>query len=129
MNVDSLERKYFKLLGPLLIAILFSACASPSPTSTHALNNYVLDYNSPTNPALQSNLAEIDVALRAKYGMTTEQTAVGVLDLKRLQLAMIHPDRIEYAASVPKVGILLAYFQLHPEAATNLATQRDTNWV
>ena len=29
---------------------------------------------------------------------------------------MIHPDRIEYAASVAKVGILLAYFQLHPEA-------------
>jgi beta-lactamase class A len=33
---------------------------------------------------------------------------------------MIHPDRIEYAASVPKIGILLAYFRLHPEAATNL---------
>src|SRR4029078_9789487 len=35
-------------------------------------------------------------------------------------LAMIHPDREEYAASVPKIGILLAYFQMHPEAATNL---------
>ena len=32
----------------------------------------------------------------------------------------IHPDREEYAASVPKVGILLAYFQLHPDAATSL---------
>ena len=33
---------------------------------------------------------------------------------------MIHPDRIEYAASVPKIGILLAYFKVHPEAATHL---------
>lgn len=38
---------------------------------------------------------------------------------------MIHPDRIEYAASVAKIGILLAYFELHPEAATQLdATTR-----
>ncbi|MEI9960930.1 MAG: serine hydrolase, partial [Limisphaerales bacterium] len=36
---------------------------------------------------------------------------------------MIHPDREEYAASIPKVGILLAYFQLHPAAATNLDAQ------
>ena len=36
---------------------------------------------------------------------------------------MIHPDRIEYAASVPKIGILLAYFELHPQAATNLSAQ------
>ena len=55
--------------------------------------------------------------------MTTEQTAVGVLDLKSLRLAMVHPDREEYAASVPKIGILLAYFQLHPGAATNLSAQ------
>ena len=52
--------------------------------------------------------------------MVTEQAAVGVLDLKHLRLAMVHPDRIEYAASVAKVGILLAYFELHPEAATHL---------
>ena len=55
--------------------------------------------------------------------MTTEQTAVGVLDLKTRRLAMIHPDRGEYAASVPKIGILLAWFQLHSQAATNLDAQ------
>jgi beta-lactamase class A len=46
-----------------------------------------------------------------------------VLDLNHLRLTMVHPDRIEYAASVPKVGILLAYFQLHPEAAIHLDPQ------
>jgi beta-lactamase class A len=33
---------------------------------------------------------------------------------------MTRPDHLEYAASVAKIGILLAYFELHPEAATNL---------
>ncbi|HEV2693615.1 MAG TPA: serine hydrolase [Verrucomicrobiae bacterium] len=87
--------------------------------------HYVLSYDSPTDVALQVQLESIDAELRVKYGMATAQTAVGVLDLTTLRLAMIHPDREEYAASVAKVGILLAYFQLHPAAATNLdATTR-----
>ncbi|MEI9866126.1 MAG: serine hydrolase [Limisphaerales bacterium] len=87
--------------------------------------NYTLDYRTPVDPELQSQVEKNDATLRAKYGMTTEQTAVGVLDLKTLQLAMLRPDREEYAASVAKIGILLAYFQLHPAAATNLdATTR-----
>jgi beta-lactamase class A len=83
----------------------------------------MLEYSTSTNPALQERLAAIDAALRLQYGMTTDQAAVGVLDLNGLRLAMIHPDRIDYAASVAKVGILLAYFQLHPEAATHLDPQ------
>jgi beta-lactamase class A len=52
--------------------------------------------------------------------MKPEQTNLGLLDLLHPRLAMIHPDHTIYAASVAKVGILLAYFQTHPEAATNL---------
>jgi beta-lactamase class A len=85
--------------------------------------NYSLDYTTPADPSLQSSLESIDANLRGKYGMTTDQAAVGVLDLTRLRLAMIHPDRIEYAASVPKIGILLAWFQVHLEAITNLDAQ------
>lgn len=85
-----------------------------------AWRDYKLDYETPTDSALQTKLESIDAALRGEYGMTTEQTAVGVLDLNGPRLAMIRPDRGEYAASVPKIGILLAYFQLHPEAATKL---------
>jgi beta-lactamase class A len=84
-----------------------------------SFQNYTLKYDSPVQTALQVKLEAIDCGLRAKYGMTTEQTAAGVLDLNTLRLAMIHPDREEYAASIPKIGILLAYFQLHPDAATN----------
>lgn len=102
------------------LAICMSSRASNTPSTQSSFQNYTLGYDAPIDQALQSKVAAIDKELRAKYEMTTEQTAVGVLDLKTLRLAMVHPDREEYAASVAKVGILLAYFQLHPEAATNL---------
>jgi beta-lactamase class A len=89
-------------------------------TTSHRVASYTLDYDTRVDAKLQSQLETLDTELRAKYNMTGEQTAVGVLDLTRLRLAMVNPDRIEYAASVPKVGILLAYFAKHPEAATNL---------
>jgi len=81
---------------------------------------FVLDSTTSTDPVLQTTLENIDATLRKKYDMTTEQVAVGLLDLKHWRLAMVHPDRGEYAASVAKIGILLGYFELHPAAATNL---------
>jgi beta-lactamase class A len=104
-------------------ALCLCGCHSAGVRKPSSMNTYVLDYDTPTDPTLQRELEVIDARLRGQYGMTTEQVAVGVLDLKRLRLAMIHPDRIDYAASVAKVGILLAYFQLHSDAATNLAPQ------
>jgi beta-lactamase class A len=116
--------KPFAVSGTLLtIALWANGCAAPSRDLNSRLQNYTLDYETPVDPVLQGDLERIDVALRARFGMTTEQTAAGVLDLETLRLAMIHPDRGEYAASVPKIGILLAYFQLHPQAATHLDAQ------
>jgi len=83
-------------------------------------NGYILDYNTPVHPALQVRLQRVDADLRFKLGMTTDQTAVGVLDLNTLRLAIIRPDREYYAASISKIGILLAYFQLHPDACASL---------
>jgi beta-lactamase class A len=106
----------------LLAVIVFLAggCATVAPTMNSKFQNYTLDYNTPVDPTLQTQLENIDSTLRAKYGMTTKQTAVGLLDLRTCRLAMIRPDREEYGASVPKIGILLAYFQLRPAAAKNL---------
>ena len=110
---------------PLLISLIvslatFESAASELVHGPQPFQNYTLDYDSKIDSVLQSKLEAIDLELRTKYGMTPTQTAVGVLDLKHPRLAMLHPDREEYAASVAKLGILLAYFQLHPEAATNL---------
>jgi beta-lactamase class A len=87
------------------------------------LENYTLAYDTPINPPLQAQLENIDAGLRAKYGMTTNQTSLGLLDLRTLHLALIHPDREDYGASVAKIGILFAYFDLRPDAATNLDAQ------
>lgn len=103
----------------LAIALCGAGCAGVNRT----VKEYVIDCQTPVEPKLQAEVEALDGELRAKYGMTPEQTAVGVLGLKGLRLAMIHPDRIEYAASVAKIGILLAYFELHPEAARQLDPQ------
>ena len=111
-------------LGVLVaFIVLLAGCATRPTEMNQKFEHYVLDYNSPVDPKLQAELEKIDATLRVKYGMTPEQTEVGLLDLNTLRLAMIHPDREEYAASIPKIGILLAYFQLHPAAATNLDAQ------
>src|SRR5437868_8013137 len=112
----SLSRTFPGLLAGLFLA----GCATVPKMTPSRLQAYVLDYNTPTDPQLQARLESIDSSLRERFGMSSEQNAVGLLDLNHLRVAMIHPDRIEYAASVAKVGILLAYFELHPSAATNL---------
>lgn len=76
-----------------------------------------LDYTTAVHAELQSALERVDSSLRADVGMTERDAAAGLVDLRTGRIAMIHPDRIEYGASVPKVGILYAYFVLHPDVA------------
>jgi beta-lactamase class A len=100
------------LVGILVCALTVSAARAEA--------EMVLNYHTAVDPVFQKEVEHIDAELREKLGMTTEQAAVGVLDLNTNRVAMIWPDREIYAASVAKVGILLAYFQLHPEAAEKL---------
>jgi beta-lactamase class A len=88
-----------------------------------SFRTYHLDYSAPLDVGLQRELELLDAKLRDQLGMTAAPPAVGLLDLKRLRLALLRPDREEYAATLPKIGILLAYFQLHPHAVANLAAQ------
>ena len=88
--------------------------------AAEALEKVVLDYDTPVDAALQGKVGGLDVRLREKFGMTLEHTAVGVMDLKTGRLALLRPDREEYAASLAKIGILLAYFDAHPEAAERI---------
>ena len=120
----ALSKTLIRIYLLMAIAICLFGYESAGGQTASPFSGYALDYGTPTDAVLQGQLEAVDAKLRGQYGMTTEQVAVGVLDLKRLRLAMVHPDRIDYAASVAKVGILLAYFQLHPEAATQLDPQR-----
>lgn len=81
---------------------------------------YTLDYDTAVDPDLQQRVTEVDTLLRTRHGMAESQAAVGVLDLRTGRLAMARGDRLFYGASVPKVAILLAYFELNPQASTAL---------
>jgi len=85
------------------------------------LQAYRLEYDTPTDVELQAAVERIDHDLGARLGIPDADRALGVLDLRDLRLAMIRPDEMFYAASVPKICILLAYFETHPEAARDLA--------
>jgi beta-lactamase class A len=104
------------------VAVLASLVLGAGGCSTVAPKMNTLDYHTPVDSKLQAELTRIDANLRSRHGLTPEQASVGLLDLRTHRLAMLHPDREDYAASVAKIGILLAYFQLHPAAATNLDT-------
>lgn len=106
----------------MLTGLLVVACASPTSHEREP-GSFTLDYSTPTDSLLQNALTGIDGRLRQKYGMSRDQVAVGVLDLRKGRLAMLEPDRLFYGASVPKIAILLAYFAKHPQFATNLPAE------
>src|SRR5260221_7806294 len=86
----------------------------------NTFKTFILDFDTRTDPGLQLRLEQVDLVLRTSLDMSPEQTAVGLLDLRTTRLAMLRPDREEYAASLAKIGILLAYFELNPGAAEHL---------
>ena len=90
-------------------------------------DTFVLARNTAVEAGFQAKLERIDLELRVKHEMQPQQSAVGVLDLKAVRLAMVRPDLMMYGASVPKISILLTFFQQNPEAIDHLTaeTQRE----
>jgi hypothetical protein len=85
------------------------------------LQSYRLGFDTPVDPDLQGALEAIDAHVAARYGIPDDQRAFGVLDLRDLRLALVRPDAMFYGASVPKICIVQAYFETHPEAVACLA--------
>ena len=86
---------------------------------------FSLTYDTSVDPGLQAELAAIDSRIREPLDIPTERAAVGILDLRAHRFAAIHPDRLEYAASIAKIGILLAWFALRPGKFPDPATRRE----
>ena len=87
------------------------------------LQSYRLTYETLLDAELQRRLEEIDDGIAQGLGIAPEDRAFGVLDLTDRRLAVIRPDAMFYAASVPKICIVLAYFATHPEAVDDLDPQ------
>lgn len=100
-----------------LAALLFGVTALASPADMPDFHSYSLDGSPAVDATLQRRVEEIDTTLRARWEIPEAQTSVGVLDLRTLRLAWVRPDRIDYAASVPKIAILLGWFAAHPNPA------------
>jgi len=107
----------------LVMALCLFGCASRSNSGARVGHDSRLDDDTVCDSALQTQLEAIDATLCERYGLTTELAAVGLLDLRGGRVAMIHPDRIEYAASVGKIGILLGWFHLHRDGASELSPE------
>ncbi|MEI9960999.1 MAG: hypothetical protein WDM76_07650, partial [Limisphaerales bacterium] len=76
----TIRRATFGIL--IALAVILAGCATRPTEMNQKFEHYVLDYKSPVDAKLQAELEAIDANLRGKYGMTSEQTAVGLLDLK-----------------------------------------------
>lgn len=87
------------------------------------LMSYRLDVDTPTDPAFQSLVEAAEQRIGDALGIPPEERAIGALDLTDLRLAMVRPDTMFYGASVPKICILLGYFDKYPEAARHLDPQ------
>src|SRR4051812_42523565 len=72
------------------------------------LGKIVLDYDTATDAGLGGGVEGLEGRWGGRFGMTEAQTAAGVMDLRTGRLAIVRGDREEYAASVAKIGILLA---------------------
>lgn len=97
--------------------------AVPSPPGETQKATFVLDYGSTVDPALQLWLENLDAALRKELDMEENDTSAGILDLRTGRLALVRADQEDYAASVAKIGILLAWFETHPEAPGHMEPQ------
>ncbi|GEM_PF-353708 len=115
--------RWFCGVAGVLALVLLGGCSGPAIHMNTTLDSLSLDHTTPVDAPLQAAIESIDARLRERHGLTSQQTAVGLWDLRRARLAMINPDLIFYGASVPKIAILLAWFEEHPEAAARLDTQ------
>ena len=108
-------------LAAILLPFMQLLTGNPSfAADASGCTNFTLDFTTSCDAAWQAKLTALDTRLRERHGLATTQSAVGVLDLRGRRLAMLRPDAMDYGASVPKLGILLAYFQLRPGAAREL---------
>ncbi len=82
-----------------------------------------LPADAPVDARLQQRLSELDEQLRTELDLSPEQRAVGVLVLNDQRLAWLASEQMFYAASVPKLIILAAYFEYNVDDPAALSRE------
>ena len=111
----------------MIVAILSLVACHQRVVDPASPHSYRLTMSTSPDADLQKALVRIDEELGARLGIPAEARACGVLDLTEHRFAAVRPDALFYGASVPKICILLAYFDAYPNAAKTLdpAVQRE----
>lgn len=114
-----------KMRAVLLVFALF--VAAPLLRAQEPGESRFLEWSTSVDPELQKQLETIDRELGEKFGIPESDRGCGVYDLKTGRLALVNGDTMFYAASVPKIAILLAYFEKFPQTAEKCdwATERE----
>jgi beta-lactamase class A len=104
-------------LFPLVVVALVCASAQgdADPAVDMAWSQLRITPDTPGDLDLTMSLGRLDTQLRREFQIEAEQAAIGLLDMTTGRLAMLRADTMFYAASIPKITILLAYFQNHPQ--------------
>lgn len=102
---------------PLLAVALGAFIPFAAMQTPPAGAGLVIDHDTRPDAGLQATLERVDGALREKLGVPVDTVAVGLVDLRTARVAWLRPDAGDYAASLPKIGILLAWFATPSAAA------------
>ncbi|MGE3182339.1 MAG: N-acetylmuramoyl-L-alanine amidase-like domain-containing protein, partial [Phycisphaerae bacterium] len=79
-----------------------------------------LDDRATVDNALQAKLVAADAKIRAELEMEDADRAFGMVDLTDFRTAWLNPNEMFYGASVPKICILLGYFEQDPSRLESL---------
>ncbi|MCA8960498.1 MAG: peptidase C39 family protein [Planctomycetes bacterium] len=129
--------------------LLVAGCGGPRPSAEDAndpnstagsptLWDFRLPVDAPRDSELQDELNAIDRLLLADLSIDPDRRACGVLDLGRyrptrplrrpaasIRYAAIEPDRLVDGGSVPLIGVLLGYFEDHPDERLDPRTRSE----
>lgn len=87
------------------------------------LQAYRLETDTPCDAELEAALRKLDVSVATDLDMLEADRAIGLLDVATRRFVALHPDKQFYGASVPKLAIVMGYFDKFPQAADELDEQ------
>jgi beta-lactamase class A len=101
-------------LSILMLGLAALVLAAPGAAQTIALSRPSSDLRKTIDPGLQRSLARYVSKLSLDRAVAAKRLAISLVDVTDLaypRLAMLNGDEMMYAASLPKIAILLAAFQ------------------
>ena len=114
--------RYLTLTAPLVVFLVFMAGSPDSPAEKFQFPSYPVLWESFDQDFQEAVIAALQKEFRGKYRQAAENkkaafVVVDITDLQHPKVAAVNPDVMLYAASLPKIAILLgAFVQIERQA-------------